>query len=238
MTHADPAPVAVADPAAAYDATRARLERYFDRTAAAAWERLTSDAPVSGIRRTVREGREAMRAALLSRLPDDMTGLGALDAGCGPGDVAVALARRGARVTGVDLSASLLDVAHLRMPAALRDRVTLRRGDMLADHGPHEVTVVMDVLIHYRAADIADALAALTARSGLVLFTTAPLTPALALMHAAGRALPGADRAPRLQPVSARALTRAMRGRGLRAPTPVARVHRGFYVSQAWELRA
>ena len=38
---------------ATYLARRGQLETYFDRTAAQAWARLTSDAPVSGIRATV-----------------------------------------------------------------------------------------------------------------------------------------------------------------------------------------
>ena len=48
-----------------YAATRARVEDYFDRTATRVWERLTSDAPVSRIRQTVREGRDKMRAVML-----------------------------------------------------------------------------------------------------------------------------------------------------------------------------
>ena len=47
-----------------YSHTRHRLEEYFDRTASQTWERLTSDAPVSRIRQTVRAGRDRMRAAL------------------------------------------------------------------------------------------------------------------------------------------------------------------------------
>ena len=50
---------------ATYIARRGQLETYFDRTAVKAWERLTSDAPVSGIRATVRAGRDRMRATLL-----------------------------------------------------------------------------------------------------------------------------------------------------------------------------
>ena len=62
-------------------ARRGEIETYFDRTAAEAWARLTSDAPVSAIRATVRAGREAMRATLLGWLPQDMRGLRLLDAG-------------------------------------------------------------------------------------------------------------------------------------------------------------
>ena len=79
-----------------YALTRDRLEDYFDRTAARAWERLTSDAPVSRIRQTVREGRDRMRALMLSRLPADLGGRRILDAGCGAGQMAAALAERGA----------------------------------------------------------------------------------------------------------------------------------------------
>lgn len=51
---------------ASYDTRRGELTTYFDRTAVEAWSRLTSDAPVSRIRATVRAGRDAMRGTLLS----------------------------------------------------------------------------------------------------------------------------------------------------------------------------
>ena len=50
------------------------IEHYFDRTALDAWKRLTGDQPVSGIRATVRKGREEMRGTLASWLPQDLTG--------------------------------------------------------------------------------------------------------------------------------------------------------------------
>lgn len=77
-----------------YDATRDRVEAYFDDTATKTWERLTSDAPVSGIRRTVRAGRDRMRDIMLSRLPDDLSGRRVLDAGCGTGAMTEILAQR------------------------------------------------------------------------------------------------------------------------------------------------
>ena len=223
---------------ASYAATRDRLAAYFGHTDAEAWERLTSDAPVSRIRRTVRAGRLAMREAILARLPDDMAGMRVLDAGCGPGDLAVAMARRGARVTAVDLSGSLLAVARHRTPEPVAHLVRYERGDMLADRGRFDATVAMDSLIHYETPDVAGALAVLAGRSPLALFTVAPRTPLLALMHAAGRLLPASDRAPRIVPHGARALVRAVAAEGLPAPRAVARVHRGFYVSELWEIAA
>ena len=109
-----------------YEQRRDRIEAYFDRTAMKAWEQLTSDAPVSRVRATVREGRDRMRATLLQWLPDDLYGLRILDAGCGTGALAVEAARRGAQVVAIDLSPSLVDVAARRV-AQLAD------GPMLAD---------------------------------------------------------------------------------------------------------
>ena len=86
-----------------YAATRDRVEHYFDRTATKVWERLTSDAPVSGVRATVRAGRDRMRALMLAQLPDDLRGARILDAGCGTGAMAVELAQRGADVVAVDI---------------------------------------------------------------------------------------------------------------------------------------
>ncbi|MEL7082665.1 MAG: magnesium protoporphyrin IX methyltransferase, partial [Pseudomonadota bacterium] len=79
-----------------YARTLARVETYFDQTATQTWERLTSDAPVSRIRATVRAGRAQMRDLLLSRLPPDLSGQRILDAGCGAGQMTAELAARGA----------------------------------------------------------------------------------------------------------------------------------------------
>ncbi|MEL7172578.1 MAG: magnesium protoporphyrin IX methyltransferase, partial [Pseudomonadota bacterium] len=73
-----------------YTSRRAELTDYFDRTAAETWKRLTSDAPVSRIRATVRAGRDAMRALLLSWLPADLRRTSVLDAGCGTGALTIA----------------------------------------------------------------------------------------------------------------------------------------------------
>ena len=109
---------------------RNQIENYFDRTAAAAWAKLTSDAPVGRIRASVRAGREQMRSTLLSWLPEDLSGKRVLDAGCGTGAFAVEAARRGAEVVAIDLSPTLVNLARERLPAELASRIDFRSGDM------------------------------------------------------------------------------------------------------------
>ena len=118
-----------------YEQTLARVETYFDQTATKTWERLTSDAPVSRIRQTVREGRDQMRARLLSRLPSDVAGLRILDAGCGAGQLTLELAQRDAQVTAVDISPALVDIARKRIPTQLHKNITFQAGDLLKTFG-------------------------------------------------------------------------------------------------------
>jgi magnesium-protoporphyrin O-methyltransferase len=117
--------------ATTYVQRRGRLETYFDATAVKAWEQLTSDAPVSKIRETVRQGRDRMRATILSWLPADMTGQALLDAGCGTGALAVEAAQRGARVTAIDIAGNLVALAQERAPAETRHAIEFQVGDML-----------------------------------------------------------------------------------------------------------
>ncbi|MCS6854972.1 MAG: magnesium protoporphyrin IX methyltransferase [Elioraea sp.] len=228
-------------PTATYETRRSQLLDYFDRTAVEAWKKLTSDAPVSGIRATVREGRERMRATLLSWLPDDLSGRRLLDAGCGTGALAVAAARRGAEVVAVDLSPKLVEFARERAAAAPTGRIAWVVGDMLDPAlGSFDHVVAMDSLIHYRARDVVRALAGLAARTRIsVLFTFAPRTVLLAAMHAVGRAFPKSDRAPSIEPVSERALRRLIATEPALAEVAIGRterIQRGFYTSQAMEL--
>ncbi|PWR04120.1 magnesium protoporphyrin IX methyltransferase [Meridianimarinicoccus roseus] len=221
-----------------YDRTLTRVEDYFDRTATQTWARLTSDAPVSRIRATVRAGRDRMRACLLGALPADLTGARVLDAGCGAGQMTIELAQRGADVLAVDISPSLIDIAKTRLPDHLRPRVTFASGDMLDPGlGQFDHAIAMDSLIYYTDADIADALAALAPRiSGSVAFTVAPRTPLLMAMWQAGKLFPRSDRAPVMVPHCPDRLARDLRA----LPAEVrdlGRVHSGFYISHALEVR-
>lgn len=221
-----------------YGATRDRVEHYFDRTATQTWERLTSDAPVSGIRQTVREGRDRMREIMLSRLPGDLSGRRVLDAGCGTGAMTEILAARGADVVAIDISPALVDIAARRLPEALTPRVTFTAGDMLsADLGTFDHVMAMDSLIYYEADDLGKMLASLAPRvSRSVVFTVAPRTPFLMAFFAAGKLFPRSDRSPTMIPHAPARLARAARANGADGTlTEIARVSRGFYISTCLE---
>ena len=221
---------------------RSEIETYFDRTAAAAWSKLTSDAPVSGIRATVRAGRERMRATLLGFLPADLRGLRLLDAGCGTGALAVEAARRGADVTAVDISPTLISIARERLPDQIGEgRVRFIAGDMMDQRlGTFDHVVAMDSLIHYSLPDMVKMLGQLAGMSTRgVHFTYAPRTPALALMHMAGKLFPRSDRSPRIVPHAPaclhQAVARSQALAGWRTGRST-RIATGFYISQAQEL--
>lgn len=231
---------------ATYQQRRGQIEDYFDRTALKAWEQLTSTAPVGRIRATVRAGRDQMRSTLLQWLPQDMSGQRVLDAGCGTGALAVEVARRGAEVVAIDLSAQLVDLARQRiatLPDAQRllQRIHLCSGDMMdAGLGEFDHVVAMDSIIHYDMVQAVHLVGVWAPRTrGSISITFAPRNPLLVLMRAAGRLFPRANRAPWIEPFSERQLRQSL----MQAPALIAweatrtqRISSGFYTSQALML--
>jgi magnesium-protoporphyrin O-methyltransferase len=227
---------------ASYQERRSQLATYFDHTAAAAWQKLTSDAPVSRIRATVREGRAQMRGTLLDWLPDDLSGRRLLDAGCGTGMFSVEAARRGAEVVAIDLSPTLVDLARERLGGVQgAGTVDFRVGDMLDPSlGRFDYVVAMDSLIHYRAPDMLDMIAALAGRAEHALLVTfAPRTVPLTLMHASGQLFPRSDRSPAIEPIRESTLRRLIARDDRLSSWRTQRTQRighFFYTSQALEI--
>lgn len=222
-----------------YDAQREKLAAYFDGTARRAWIDLTSDAKVSGIRATVRAGRDRMRATLVGWLPLDLRRKRVLDAGCGTGALSVDVACLGAEVTGIDIAGGLVEIARNRAPGFLgHGKIDWHVGDMLDPSlGTFEHIVAMDSLIHYRAEDLVSTLEQLTERChGSILFTFAPHTPLLGAMHTAGKLFPRGNRSPAIVPIAERDLRRRLTRLAGWKIGRTARISSGFYTSQAMEL--
>ncbi len=81
------------------------------------------------------------RPAMLSLLPE-VQGWHVLDAGCGPGVYAEELARRGARVTSVDASERMIELARDRLgQEAVIHRVDLSRPLSMFDDGQFDLVI-------------------------------------------------------------------------------------------------
>jgi len=222
-----------------FDIRRDQLATYFDSTARQAWIDLTSEAKVSGIRATVRAGREEMRDTLVSWLPSDLRRTRVLDAGCGTGALSIATACRGAEVTGVDVAGGLVEVARERTPSFIgHGRIDWHAGDMLdPELGEFAHIVAMDSLIHYQPQDLVAALEELTERcTHSLLFTFAPHTRLLGAMHKFGKVFPKSDRSPAIVPISEDDLRLRLASLSDWSIGRTQRVSSGFYTSQAMEL--
>jgi len=168
----------------------------------------------------------ADQEAVIGRLLGDLCGRRVLDIGTGTGRAALALARLGASVVGVDASEAMLAVAR-RRAASVGAEIVFARGDVhtlaFADRS-FDVVVCLRVLMH--AVDWRRALGELcrVARDRLVIDYPAARSAA-ALQAAARRVLAAAGR-----PVEAYrvmgdgAVRRALRRHGFR----VASAHRHF----------
>ncbi len=226
----------------AYKLRRSEVETYFDRTAADKWAALTSNSPVSRIRETVRAGRETMRTMLLDWLPADLRGVSILDAGCGTGMLAAEAARRGADVVAIDLSPSLIEIAITRSQQSNNEQaIRFFSGDMTDKRfGRFDYIVAMDSLIHYPLSNVIEILENFSERANeSLLFTFAPKTPLLAIMHATGKLFPRDDRSPRIVPISERQLNAAISAADIAERFRIVRTQRissAFYKSQAMEL--
>ena len=225
-----------------YRERRAWIGEYFDRTAAEAWKTLTSDAPVSRVRASVRAGRDRMRSTLLGWVPPDLHGKRVLDAGCGTGTAAIELAQRGAEVVAIDLSPTLVQHAQERAEEQGVYDIDFRSGDMLDPSlGSFDYVIAMDSIIHYELDDMIRALTALAPRvRDRMLITVAPRTPMLSVMRAVGKLFPRGDRSPSIVPVSESAFRKAFGAQPVLdswGMVATRHVESGFYRSMAIHLQ-
>ena len=114
-------------------------------------------------------------AEVAPHLPSDLDGWTALDIGCNAGFYSFELARRGARVTGLEIDDHYLDQARWAAKQfGVSDRVTFRHGtvyDLARTDERWDLVLFMGVLYHLRYPLLALDLVARTAQRLLVLQT-------------------------------------------------------------------
>ena len=215
-----------------YDQTLSRVETYFDKTASKTWEQLTSDAPVSKIRQSVRAGREKMRCKLLNRLPRELKGARILDAGCGTGQLTAELVKRGASVVATDISQSLIQIAKERISDRYHNKINFHVGDLCSKNlGKFDYVVAMDSLIYYSLEDLTRILTELKQRTDReIIFTVAPRTKLLQAMWYLGKLAPKGDKSPVMVPQSLSKISKNLTG--IADTNDLGRISSGFYISQ------
>ena len=218
---------------ASYLEKKKTLEVYFDQTALSAWEKLTSELPVSWVREKVRKGRHETLETLLSALPNNLDGQRILDAGCGTGQLTFELALRGANVIGVDISEKLISIAEERCPTNIVDKVSFYQGDMLdKQYGSFDYIILMDSLIHYSETDMVKALNELSGRAHQkICFTIVPKSLLLSAKLMMGQCFPNADKSPDVIPVKEKSL--ALNFSNLKK---ISSIRTGFYAADVMEI--
>lgn len=111
-----------------------------------------------------------------------LAGQQVLDVGCGGGLLSEAMARKGAVVTGIDMSGDALTIARLHLLESAPLAVTYREmsGEQFAGESPHSFDVVtcMELLEHVPdPASLVAACATLVKPGGSVVFSTINRTP-------------------------------------------------------------
>jgi magnesium-protoporphyrin O-methyltransferase len=207
------------------DQRKANLREYFGPLGFERWRTIYGDGPVSFIRRTVREGHAAMVALALEWAEQSQPGqvLRVLDAGCGPGMVSMALAQAGHQVTGCDLSEQMVSYAQEQAataPTEIRSRLHFLASDLETvakklEGQKFDLIMCLDVLIYYPEAELGRIIQSLTAlqdssRPRRIIFTYAPASLPLRLMHRLGRMFPHKQRATSLEIIGMKAVIRAL----------------------------
>ena len=115
-----------------------------------------------------------------------LDGAAVLDVGCGGGILAEAMARRGARVTGIDLSDKALRVAQLHLHESKLD-IRYEKSSAEDFTGEFDVVTCMELLEHVpHPASMVAACARLVRPGGLVFFSTINRNPKSYLLAVVG----------------------------------------------------
>jgi 2-polyprenyl-6-hydroxyphenyl methylase/3-demethylubiquinone-9 3-methyltransferase len=107
----------------------------------------------------------------------ELAGATVLDVGCGGGILAEAMARRGARVTGIDLSDKALRVAQLHLQESKLD-IRYEKSSVEDYAGEFDIVTCMELLEHVpQPASMVAACARLARPGGRVFFSTINRNP-------------------------------------------------------------
>lgn len=220
---------------------QSQLRTYFDGTGFDRWSAIYGQVPLSSIRQSIREGHAHMLAQAETWLAESAPGGTLLDAGCGTGLFSVAMAKRGYRVTAIDIAPRMIAAAQQAAYAAgVADRITFIEGDVEAVTNVvdgFDAVVSFDVLVHYPPQSF-EALSTKLARlsKGPLLITYAPHSRFFAMLHKIGGFFPKSQRRTEIQMTPDAVVARLLASTGKQIHRTAA-ISKGFYHVKLLEAR-
>ena len=209
---------------------QAQLASYFNGVGFDRWSAIYGDAPLSRIRRTVREGHRLMLTQAETWLNEDHTKGSLLDAGCGTGLFSLQMAAQGYDVVGIDIAPRMVSTAAAAAQQAnLEERTQFLIGQLEDVRGSFETVACLDVLVHYPTDAFVALCHHLAERSQRnMIITYAPYNRLLAGMHWIGRFFPQGQRRTEIQMIPDRLVQTTLAAAGMKIKRTVS-ISRGFY---------
>jgi magnesium-protoporphyrin O-methyltransferase len=138
-----------------------RVRKYFETSGFSRWTAIYGSGDIPPIWKVIRDGHQRALEAVLSFIEDDANHT-ALDAGCGTGNLSIALADRGYEVDAFDVSAPMIHFAKYINAGRTRGiSPTFMVGDIAGLGGEkkaYDLVCCLDVLFHYPYQEVASML--------------------------------------------------------------------------------
>jgi magnesium-protoporphyrin O-methyltransferase len=129
-----------------------RVHRYFETSGFSRWTAIYGSGDIPPIWKVIRDGHQRALDTVIAWVGKDEN-VTALDAGCGTGTLAIALADHGYEVDGFDVSAPMVHFAkYINSGRTRKTPPTFTVGDIAAVEGTartYDLVCCLDVLFHY-----------------------------------------------------------------------------------------
>jgi magnesium-protoporphyrin O-methyltransferase len=207
-----------------------QLQSYFNGIGFERWAQIYGQVPLSYIRRSIRVGHTRMLTQAQRWITESYPTGSLLDAGCGTGLFTIAMAQQGFRVTAIDIAPRMVAAAQqAAQQAGVAAQIDFLEGDLEATTGSFDAVVCFDVLVHYPLNLFENLCTHLAQRSkGLFLFTYAPYSRPLALLHWIGGRFPKSQRRTEIQMIPSAAVVSVLCSAGMQVRRSLSISH-GFY---------
>jgi magnesium-protoporphyrin O-methyltransferase len=141
-----------------------RVQRYFETSGFSRWTAIYGNGDIPPIWKVIRDGHQRALDTVVAWVGHDEN-VTALDAGCGTGTLAIALADQGYEVDGFDVSAPMVHFAkYINSGRTRKTPPTFTVGDIGAVEGTartYDLVCCLDVLFHYPVEEASAMLARL-----------------------------------------------------------------------------